>query len=206
MKLALDQARSRAERAQAKQKRLADQHRRLLQLQPGDQVLLATEGLQLRSGTHKLTGRYVGPFRVLGAVNDNALTLELPPLLGALHPTFNVSRLKLYRADDAARFPGRPRRLQQPPAVLTDTNGVASYEVECAMAQRLRGGQRELLVRWSGYGAEHDEWLPRRELARSAPDVLAEFDALQTGVTSPGAARAALHQLILRAGPQPIGG
>src|SRR5271156_1802888 len=57
MKLALGQARSQAERAQAKQKRLADRHRRLLQLKEGDQVLLATEGLQLRSGTHKLTGR-----------------------------------------------------------------------------------------------------------------------------------------------------
>ena len=76
----------------------------------GDQVLLATEGLQLRSGTHKLTARYIGPFRVLGTVNDNAVTLELPPLLGALHPTFNISRLKLYR-DGRALFPGRPQRL-----------------------------------------------------------------------------------------------
>ena len=99
---ALDHARSKAELAQAKQKRLADRHRRLLQLKEGDQVLLATEGLQLRSGTHKLTGRYIGPFRVLGTVNDNAVTLELPPLLGALHPTFNISRLKLYR-DGSAR-------------------------------------------------------------------------------------------------------
>ena len=72
MRRALDHARSQAELAQAKQKRLADRHRRLLLLKEGDQVLLATEGLQLRSGTHKLTGRYIGPFRVLGAVNDNA--------------------------------------------------------------------------------------------------------------------------------------
>ena len=68
-------------------------------------MLLATEGLQLRSGTHKLTGRYIGPFRVVGSVNDNAVTLELPPLLGALHPTFNISRLKLYR-DGRALLPG----------------------------------------------------------------------------------------------------
>ena len=59
-------------------------------------MLLATEGLQLRSGTHKLTGRYIGPFAVIGSVNDNAVTLELPPLLGALHPMFNIGRLKLY--------------------------------------------------------------------------------------------------------------
>ena len=64
MRQALDHARSQAELAQAKQKRLADRHRRLLLLREGDQVLLATEGLQLRSGTHKLTARYIGPFRV----------------------------------------------------------------------------------------------------------------------------------------------
>ena len=110
MRRALDHARSQAEQAQAKQKRLADRHRRLLLLKEGDQVLLATEGLQLRSGTHKLTGRYIGPFRVMGSVNDNAVTLDLPPLLGALHPTFNISRLKPYR-DGRGSFPGRPQRL-----------------------------------------------------------------------------------------------
>ena len=61
MKKAMDLARSKAELAQARQKQAADRHRRLLQLKPGDQVLLATQGLQLRSGMHKLTGRFIGP-------------------------------------------------------------------------------------------------------------------------------------------------
>ena len=37
---------------------------------------------------------------------------DLPPLLGALHPTFNISRLKLYR-DGSKQFPGRPQRLHR---------------------------------------------------------------------------------------------
>jgi hypothetical protein len=180
MRQAIDHARSKAERAQARQKRLADRHRRLLQLKQGDQVLLATEGLRLRSGSHKLTGRYVGPFRVLGAVNDNAVTLDLPPLLGALHPTFNITRLKPYR-DGRAAFPGRPQRLHQPPAVDSDTNGVGEYEVESVVAQRGSGGRRELLVRWKGYGPEHDEWQRRSQLKLSAPLLVAEYDALQQG-------------------------
>ena len=178
MKKALDLARSKAELAQARQKRLADRHRRLLQLTAGDQVLLSTENLQLRSGTHKLTGRYIGPFRVVGSVNDNAVTLDLPPLLGALHPTFNISRLKLYR-DGSALFPARPQPLHQPPAVTTDTNGAASYEVECVLAQRGSRYRRELLVHWKGYGSEHDQWQPRRELALTAPAAVADFDARQ---------------------------
>jgi hypothetical protein len=204
MKEALDHARTHAERAQAKQKRLADRHRRLLQIKDGDLVLLATEGLRLRSGMHKLTGRYIGPMRVVGRVNDNAVTLDMPPLLGALHKTVNIARLKLYR-DGNARFPGRPQRTERPPAVLTDTNGVASYEVECVLAQRGTGTCRELLVRWKGYGAEHDEWQRRSELVRSAPVVVADYDALQQGGTE-RATQAALSQLAIRIGSVlPIG-
>jgi hypothetical protein len=180
MRQALGHARNKNERAQARQKRLADRHRRLLQLKEGDQVLLSTEGLQLRSGSHKLAGRYVGPFRVSGTVNDNAVKLDLPPLLGALHPTFNITRLKLYR-DGRAAFPGRPLQFHQPPAVETDTNGAAQYAVECVMAQRGKGVRRQLLVRWKGYGPEHDEWIKRSQLKRTAPLVVAEYDALQQG-------------------------
>lgn len=194
MRKALDQARTTTEKAQARQKRLADRHRRLLELHEGDMVLLATEGLQLRSGTHKLTARYIGPFRVQGAINGNAVTLELPPLLGALHSTFNISRLKLYR-DGQSAFPSRPQRYTQPPAVEADTNGVPRYEVECVLAQRGIGARRELLVRWKGYGAEDDEWQPRAELVRTAPVVVAEYDALQQGGSS-RAHIAALSQLM----------
>jgi hypothetical protein len=178
MKKALDFARSKAEIAQARQKRLADQHRRLLLLKPGDRVLLSTDELQLRSGTHKLTARYIGPFTVASSVNDNAVTLDLPPLLGALHSTFNISRLKLYR-DGRTLFPNRPQRLPQPPAVETDSNGTASYEVECVLAQRGAAGRRELLVRWKGYGAEDDQWQLRSELLRTAAGAVADFDSRQ---------------------------
>lgn len=181
IKTALDAARTQAEQAQARQKRLADQHRRLLQLKVGDQVLLSTEGLQLRSGTHKLTARYIGPFKVIGNVGDNAITLSLPPLLGALHSTFNISRLKVYR-DGHTLFPTRPQRFDQPPAVDTDTNGDAQFEVERAMAQRGAAARRELLVRWKGYSAEHDMWVPRTRLLQTAPDIVANYDAMQHGV------------------------
>ena len=62
------------------------------------------------------------------------------------------------------------------------------------MAQRGAGANRQLLVRWQGYGAEHDEWIRRSELVRSAPDVVAQYDALQGGHTG-YLARIALSQL-----------
>lgn len=122
------------------------------------------------------------------------MTLELPPLLGALHPTFNISRLKPYQ-DGHKLFPGRPQRLAAPPAVSTDTNGVSSYAVEAIVAQRRVGARSQLLVRWLGYGPEHDEWQPRSVLVKSAPIAVAEFDALQRG-GSREAAQAALHLIL----------
>ena len=178
MQKAMNCARSRTEQAQERQRKAADRKRRLLLLKPGDQVLLSTEGLRLRSGTHKLTSRFIGPFTVTGSVNDNAVTLELPPLLDALHSTFNISRLKVYR-DGRTAFPTRPQRLHQPPAVDSDTNGVSQYEVESVLAQRSKGSRREMLVRWKGYGAEDDMWQLRQDLTRTAPEAVAEFLARQ---------------------------
>ena len=47
------------------------------------------------------------------------------------------------------------------------------------LAQRGSRSRREMLVRWKGYGSEHDQWQPRSELARTAPAAVAEFDARQ---------------------------
>ena len=80
-------------------------------------------------------------------------------------------------------------------AVVTDTNGVTRYEVECIMAQRGTGARREMLVHWKGYGTEHDEWRSRSDLTRSAPKAVAEYDAMQQG-GSTHAARSALRQLL----------
>jgi hypothetical protein len=123
------------------------------------------------------------------------VTLDLPPLLGALHHTFNISRLKVYR-DGRALFPGRPERLHRPPTVEADSNGAPRYEVESVMAQRGVGARRELLIRWLGYGAEDDEWQLRSELVRTAPLAVALYDAMQRG-TSQRSVLAALSQLSL---------
>ena len=123
-------------------------------------VLLSTEGLQLRSGTHKLTGRYIGPFRVMGSVNDNAVTAG-----AAATARRAASHLQHLASQAVPRWPvlipWSTAAAAQPPAVQTDTNGVASYEVECVWRSVVASARRELLVRWKGYGAEHDEWQRR---------------------------------------------
>jgi transposase InsO family protein len=114
MQEALDFARGRLARAQQHQARNADRARRPFTFRVGDAVLLSTEGLQLRNFTNKLCSRFVGPFTVTAVINDNAYTLALPPQLKALHPTFNITKLKPYR-DGRASFPDRPQRYDRPP-------------------------------------------------------------------------------------------
>jgi hypothetical protein len=181
IKSVLQQARSRVEQAQARQKRNHDKQHRSLAFKVGDQVLVSTEGLSLTKHIGKLTARFIGPFSVIEVVNANAYRVQLPPLLSTMHPVININRLKVYR-DGSALFPDRPVRHHQPPAVDADTNGEAQWEVECALAQRGSGNRRQLLVRWKGYGAEHDQWKSRSELVRSAPDIVAQYDARQQGV------------------------
>ena len=51
------------------------------------------------------------------------------------------------------------------------------YEVERILRARVYADGREsFFVRWWGFSAEHDTWVPREELAETAPEVLRRFD------------------------------
>jgi len=190
MKEALSFVRDQLGSAQQRQATNANRRRREAAFAVGDQVLLSTEGLQLRGFTNKLCSRFVGPFPVTAIVNANAYTLALPPQLQALHPTFNIDRLKPYR-DGKMEFPTRPLAHSRPPPIAeADTNGEAVYEVERVVAQRKRGRAVEYLVEWKGYPAEENTWEPHRKLATTAADALADFEAAQQSDAALGLAAA----------------
>jgi hypothetical protein len=177
MKEALDHARGQLAKAQEHQKKNADRHRRELTLAVGDQVLLSTEGLQLRNFDNKLCSRYVGPFAVTRVVNPNAIELTLPPQMQALHPVFNISRLKPY-VPSRSEFATRPQRYDRPPPEAdADSNGDRLYEVERLVACRKRGRTRDYLVAWKGYPPEENTWEPRASVVRTAREALVEFES-----------------------------
>ena len=163
--------------SQERQSLNANRHRRPLSFAVGDAVLLSTEGLQLRSGSNKLCSRFVGPFLVTAVVNANAYTLALPPQLQALHPTFNIDKLKRYR-DGRTAFPTRPLPYPRPPPeVQADSNGDQEWTVDCITAQRKRGKRMEYLVAWKGYPPEESTWEPRAALTDT--QALEEFEHRQ---------------------------
>jgi transposase InsO family protein len=179
MKEALEFARSRLLEAQDRQS--ANAARRPARFVVGARVLLSTEGLELRGQGNKLCSRFIGPFEITAIVNANAYTLALPPQLKALHPTFNISKLKPYR-DGLMEFPTRPQRYDRPaPTAAADSNGQAEFEVEAVLAQKGRGQAVRYLVKWKGYPPEENTWEKRAKLLPGARESLEEYEANQFG-------------------------
>jgi Chromo (CHRromatin Organisation MOdifier) domain len=161
---------------EAQQRQIDNASRREAFFVVGDQVLLSTEGLRLRGFDNKLCSRYIGPFAVTAVINPNAYELKLPPQLQALHPVFNISRLKPYR-DGLVSFPTRPVRYARPPPVAeADSNGQAEYEVERLLARRRVGRATEYLVQWKGYPPEENTWERVRNL-QGARKLVSEFES-----------------------------
>jgi len=141
--------------AQSRMKQQADRHRRELTFKVGDQVLLSTRNLVLRTtDPRKLWPRYVGPLTILQRVGPVAYKLDLPSSM-RVHNVFHVSLLHPYRKDGTQHPP-------PPPPQLVD--GELEYEVEAIRAHKVRSSGRSttvlFLVNWKGYGREHDTWEP----------------------------------------------
>jgi hypothetical protein len=150
--------------AQQRQKAYFDRKRRDVVFEPGQQVFLSTQHIRLKSiGTQKLLPRFIGPFAVVQRIGENAYKLQLPANL-KMHPVFHVSLLKPYRSDGRYQPP--------PPPIHVDDDGELWYEVEAVLQHReLKRGKRTMtqyLIKWKGYGHEHNTWEPEKNLTPSA--------------------------------------
>ena len=65
---------------------------------------------------------------------------------------------------------------QHPPLVLTQGPKDQEFEVESVLDHRVgENGEKEFLVRWSGYGEDDDTWEPAANLSGTAEEAIAEF-------------------------------
>lgn len=159
---AVKKARALLKEAQSRQKQHADKKRRELSFEPGDLVLLSTVNLRMRTpGSQKLLPRYVGPFAVEKTVGSSAYQLKLPDAMKC-HPVFHVSLLHPYTADGAV----------QPPPPIYFQDNAPYYEVEEVLSHKeVRSGKRKVkkyLIKWAGYGPEHNTWEPQGNLNAAA--------------------------------------
>ena len=98
--------------------------------------------------------------------------------MSKIYAVFHVSKLKLYKVS------GRV----QPPPVPIEIEGGLEYEVERVLDKQLTKHCRccnsvEYLVKWLGYGHEHNSWEPAKALA-NAQALVQVFENAQIPMTS----------------------
>ncbi|GJU06733.1 putative reverse transcriptase domain-containing protein [Tanacetum coccineum] len=94
--------------ARDRQKSYADNRRKLLEFEVGDQVMLKVspwKGVIHFGKKGKLALRYVGPFEILERIVLVAYRLRLPEELSGVHDMFHVSNLKKCLADASLHVP-----------------------------------------------------------------------------------------------------
>ncbi len=129
-----------------------------------------------RTGVTKFKQRFVGPFEVVQVISPVAYKLRLPRTL-PIHPVFHVSKLKAY-----VRDPVNPHPTPPDPVLVADE---LEYVVGEVLNHRFNRRRLEYLVRWAGYGPEHDSWLPASELADVQALDVYEAEMLRLGVPWP---------------------
>lgn len=87
---------------QDRQKIYADQHRREMEYQVGENVFLKVsprKGMMRFSNKGKLSPCYVGPYEIIERAGPLAYKLALPLELSQIHNIFRVSMLRRYHSD-----------------------------------------------------------------------------------------------------------
>jgi hypothetical protein len=132
-------------------------------------------GYKVLGQAKKFGQQRVGPLRVTEVVNPHAYRLDLPAHW-RIHPV--VSILQLERAPNADDPYERPPVNEHPPVHMEgDDDEWHSYEIESLAARRTRRNRYQYLVRWVGYGREHDEWYDEDLLTINANELVQRFGA-----------------------------
>ena len=107
-----------------------------------------------------------------------AYELDLP-LTQKFHPVQPVGRLEPVLQSEAF-----PQAHSSPPPLHIVSEAGTEFEVDYIKQDRKgRGGRKEYLVKWLGYGDEHDQWCTLSQL-RNSPDIIADYESSKGSILS----------------------
>jgi len=174
MRTAIDEAKSTIHKAQDDMKRYYDRRRTPAPVfKPGDKVFLDTSDIRTTRPSQKLSHQQLGPFVVERQIRPMAYRLRLPHWMKQLHPVFNI--VKLTPAPDDP-ITGRKTEGHPLPIVI---DGEPEWEVEEILDSHWHRERFQYLIKWKGYGREHNSWESASEV--SMPELTAEFHRKHPG-------------------------
>ena len=135
--------------------------------QPRDKVYLDASDIQTTRPSQKLSHQRLGPFPIVNKVRNNTYHLQLPPSMSQLHPVFNVVKLSPTPEDPI------PRQHPLPPPLLEIIDREEEWVMEEILDSKVINQKLRYLVKWEGYGIEHNSWEPWENV--HAPDLVREF-------------------------------
>ena len=152
------------------QKSYADNRRRDLKFEMGDQVFLRVspwKGILRFEKRGKLSPRSIGPDEIVGKVGEVAYRLRLPSEVANIHDVFHVSMLCKYIADPSHILKEQPIQLkenltyEEHPVEVLDCRD----QVLCNKVIPL------VKVLWRNHGAEKATWEPKAQMRSQYPQL-----------------------------------
>ena len=122
--------------------------------------------MALRLPSRKLSPKFVGPFRIVTLRGKNAVKIKPTGRFQALHNVVNVEYLRPYNERSENVGPP-PHHLSVKPVAVEPLG--EWYQIAEILDHRGKAGPaQQCLVRWEGFDASHDSWVPRRDITPKA--------------------------------------
>ena len=136
----------------------------------GDKIMLSTLN---RRNEYKTKGKqraakfmphYDGPYVIIDThFLASTVMLDMPNTPN-LFPTFHTAHIKPWHTNDDVKYPSRTLALPGP----IEVEGSPEYFVDAIIDHKKMGKGYRYLVRFVGYGPEHDRWIAGRDLEDNA--------------------------------------
>ncbi|KAK4383179.1 hypothetical protein Sango_2802100 [Sesamum angolense] len=160
--------------AQDRQKSYTDTHRREMEYEVGEKVILKVSPWRgiLRFGKQrKLSPRYIGPYEILERVGPLAYRLALPAELSQIHDVFHISMLRRYRSDPS-------HILREPEIEVSEglTYVEEPIEILDRTIKKLRNKEISMVkVKWSHHSPRETTWEVEENMREKYPYLFLEL-------------------------------